>query len=367
MTPASLNAKTFRFVGKYRTCNEPNTEKCFQSANLCQIQKVITTNTHMIKKHVRKIINLIGYDIHKIPVHHLPNISRPELANSSLGSSNHLITDGGPTTSTGSESMECLSTPPPAEESVGMSQYVKEIEKYTKNVKYNHFEYAINISLKNKYIYAETPKVACSTIKATLQRIELEYPNLVKEDPDDIHERRYSPLLSPSQTCGLDRLINDPEYFVFCFVRNPYTRLLSAYIEKIQNNKAAKSEILSAMGEDPNDLAKPVTFEEFADVICRLDPIEMNPHWRIQYYQTFQDVIDYDFIGRLERFSDDAAYVLSRLCQNYKRYFRAEIRHSTNSNTLLPKYYTDDIKEKVYSKYIEDFEYFGYDKDITKT
>lgn len=320
----------------------------------------------MIKKYVKNILNLIGYEIHKIPADNLTNSDRAEIENSSqLEPSNHFPNKEEAKISTRRKSKTYFAPPNPLEISPGMSQYKKEVEKYIKYVTYNDFEYAINISLKNKYIYAETPKVACSTIKATLQRIELDYPDLIKKDADDIHERRYSPLLSPSQTCGVDRLLNNPEYFVFCFVRNPYTRLLSAYLEKIENNKAAKSEILSVMGVDPNDLAKRVTFEQFVDMICKLDTIEMNPHWRIQYYQTFQNVIDYDYIGRLEYFSDDAAYVLRRFSDNYKDYFQSVAVHATKSNSILQQYYHDHIMEKVYNKYIKDFEFFGYDKDIS--
>lgn len=248
--------------------------------------------------------------------------------------------------------------------SAGMWRYGQEVEKYIKYMPYNNFEYAVNISLKNKYIYVENPKVGCSTIKDTLQRMDLEYAELKRDDPDDIHNRKYSPLLMPSQTCGLDRLINNPDYFSFCFVRNPYARLLSAFLEKIEKNKQVKWSILYAMGEDSTNLSKKISFEEFVDVVCELDVYDMDPHWRIQYFHTFQNLVDYDYIGRMESFDKDISYVLSRLVDNHRDYYRPEVRHSTNSSYLYKQYYNDVIQEKVFNKYKIDFDYFGYKLDI---
>ena len=244
-----------------------------------------------------------------------------------------------------------------------MENYLKEIEKYLVYVGSDEFEYDINISLRHKYVYVETAKVGCSTIKDTLQRLELDYPEMLRDDFEDIHRRKYSPLISPSQTCGLDRLLQNPDFFIFCFVRNPYTRLLSVYLDKIVRGLPEKGEILIAMGLDPSHLSREISFQEFVDVVCEQSLSQMNPHWRVQYYQTFQDFISYDFIGRLENFQNDCSYVFSKIREDYADYYRSEVRHSTNSSSLLSQFYSTDIKEKAFAKFQIDFEYFGYDKD----
>src|SRR6476646_383541 len=58
--------------------------------------------------------------------------------------------------------------------------------------------YHIHISLNHKFMYFETPKAACSTIKVVLQRLELRDPSFFLPRPL-VHERYYSPLLSPAQ------------------------------------------------------------------------------------------------------------------------------------------------------------------------
>lgn len=242
-----------------------------------------------------------------------------------------------------------------------MEKYLKKIQKHLKHISRDEFEYDIHISLRYKYIYVETPKVGCSTIKDTLQRIELDYPELIRDDFEDIHRRGFSPLLCPSQTCDFDRLLQNPEYFSFCFVRNPYTRLLSGYLDKIVKSKSHKKNILVALDKDPEDLSKEITFQEFVDVVCDLSVSQMDPHWRMQYYQTFQDSINYDFIGRMENFENDCVKVFSRIKNNYSDYYRPEIRHATNSEDFLKKYYTTSIQKKVFDKFEIDFEHFNYD------
>ena len=90
--------------------------------------------------------------------------------------------------------------------------------------------YLINISKTYKYVYLETPKVACSTIKRTFQKAEV--TALGGEVAKNIHDKNLSPLLSPLDIQnGLDSMFEGDEFFRFSFVRNPYSRILSAYLD----------------------------------------------------------------------------------------------------------------------------------------
>ena len=246
-----------------------------------------------------------------------------------------------------------------------MEAYIQETQKYLTYIKREEFEYDIHISLGHRYVYVETPKAGCSTIKDTLHRIELDYPEMARDDFEDIHRRDASPLLHPSQTYGFDRIINNTDYFVFCFVRNPFERLLSAYLDKIIKGMPGKRSILIAMGKDPGNLKEEISFEQFVDVVCDLDVSDMDPHWRIQYHQTFQDTINYDFVGRMENFSNDCKTAFGRITPDYMRYLRSEKRHATNSSERIGNYYNRKILNKVYDKYKLDFECFGYSKHLS--
>jgi len=241
-----------------------------------------------------------------------------------------------------------------------MNKYQEKLKHHCKNVPFRNFDYAINISLKYKYIFAETPKVACSGIKTILQKIEMNNPKLYWENFEDIHNRELSPLKKPSEVENFDLLIKDKNYFKFCFVRNPYDRLLSAYLDKIIRGRPQKRAILLHLGKDKDNLNQYISFEEFVTAVCEQDILKMNPHWRIQYYQTFQDTIKYDFIGKLENYNKDIQYVLSKIVNNFSQYISDERRHATKANTLINKYYTPKIIKMVQKKYAIDFEYFKY-------
>lgn len=238
-----------------------------------------------------------------------------------------------------------------------------ELDKFCKNISFKDFNYAVNISLCNKYIYVETPKVACSSIKLILQRIELEDTNL-ERDMETIHNREFSPLLKPTQIGDFSKLINSKDFYKFCFVRNPYTRLLSAYLDKIAPNKEntfRKHYVFTQLGLDFRSKENKVSFKDFVKCISS-HPIElMDPHWRPQYYQTLQDFINYDFIGRFESISKDIDSMVRKIAGRRGRKYITQSRvHKTNANSLVENYYTKEIRDMVYTKYKKDFDYFGY-------
>ena len=90
----------------------------------------------------------------------------------------------------------------------------------------------------------------------------------------------------------------------------------------------------------------------------------MDPHWRIQYYHTYQDSINYNKVGKLEQFDNDFRFILKQLGIDYTPYYTTEIRHSTQAKQQLTKYYTDALCERVYNIYKIDFDTFNYAQDL---
>ncbi|HEY9295004.1 MAG TPA: sulfotransferase family 2 domain-containing protein, partial [Phormidium sp.] len=144
---------------------------------------------------------------------------------------------------------------------------MREASQFSKFIEAELFNLSIHISLKHKYLYVDTPKVGCSTIKLTLQRLELEDSQFSRDDFEEIHLRKFSPLLMPIQVGNLDAFINRADIFKFCFVRNPYTRVLSCYLDKIAAPHPVKTQILRQLGRDYTDLHTKVSFEEFISAI----------------------------------------------------------------------------------------------------
>lgn len=224
--------------------------------------------------------------------------------------------------------------------------------------------YATHLSLRYQYIFVETPKVACSSIKMALQRLELEMPDFERKNFEDLHVREFSPLLQLTQLPNFEQHLKGSDFLKFCFVRNPYTRLLSCYLDKIINPSIPKEKesLMKFMGLNADDIAYPISFSDFVDQIEKQSLLEMDYHWRPQTYLTCQSTIKYDFIGKLEKFENDFNEVGKKISPEIGKYYSPEVRHQTDANNMLKKYYDKDLFSRVYDIYKVDFDNFSYNK-----
>lgn len=242
------------------------------------------------------------------------------------------------------------------------SLFQKQAAKYVQQVNMDDFGHSTYCSFHKKYFYGSSPKTGCSTIKKVLIQAELGH-RVDFEHPEYIHYREFNPFLKIWQVGNLDDYFQRDDIFKFCFVRNPYTRLLSCYLDKIKNGKYQSHQPKIQFGLKPDD-ERVLTFPEFVDLVVEQPVMFMDQHWRTQYYQTFQANIKYDFIGRFERFTEDFHYVLKHLDIDTAEYYDTETSHATQANEQLQDYYTPELAQKVYQKFKIDFEYFGYEEEL---
>lgn len=236
---------------------------------------------------------------------------------------------------------------------------------YHKYVSTDYFNIAVNISLQNNYLYVETPKVACSKIKSIIECIELGRNDVYEHKSRDlIHHRSHAPLLSPRQVFDLEKLITERKMYKFCFVRNPYTRILSAYLNKIEANEPEKYQILYQLGH-PADLNIKLTFHEFVSAIYETPLAHLDPHWKHQYYLTYQDDIDYDYVGKIENFQKDFTSILKVINKRKLVFDLGSKINSTDTDKMMKKLYTREIRDMVYNKYRIDFDYFDYSPELS--
>lgn len=167
-------------------------------------------------------------------------------------------------------------------------------------------------------------------------------------------------------------VLDSGDFLRFCFVRNPYSRLYSAYQSKIavaydgpqheqfhQNALKRRSKIRSRIGASVST----IDFSDFVEYTTSLPDEDRDRHWRQQTSLTRCDLIHYDFIGRQESFEQDFDSVLCTLGANDAILADAkEFRNRTITRDWR-EHYDAPIADKVYRAYEADFEHFGYSRD----
>jgi len=229
------------------------------------------------------------------------------------------------------------------------------------NMKDNQIDYSIHISPRYRYMYLENPKVGCTSIKEVLQDKEILGTELTR--PADVHNRKASPLSSPRDFSNteFEALLRDPAFLKFSFVRNPFVRTLSCYIDKIENNQIHKRDILQTLGKPEVNLETFVSYAEFLSAVARQDVSQMDIHWRPQTQQIFYHLIDYNFIGRMEDFNHDWQTAERLLFPETIAAKGTAHKNKSGAAALLDKYYSGEEIELVRKIYAEDFSVFNYD------
>lgn len=240
------------------------------------------------------------------------------------------------------------------------ARYIREIDSLLNPLDAESIDYSVHVGLHDKYVFVETPKVACSSIKLSLINLERRSMDQMLPPEDFVHDRARYPLLQPSMVPGFDLILKSKDFYKFCFVRNPYTRLLSGYLDKVLGNYPEKRSILIQLGYNRFKIDRFISFEEFVDAVCEQSIGDHDPHWREQYTHCYMGRFDYHFVGHLETMKADLAASFDQIIPGGSRFITRCDRHKTSATGKMTEYYTPEILKKVNEKYQRDFEAFGY-------
>ena len=226
------------------------------------------------------------------------------------------------------------------------------------------FVHKIHISRKFGYVYVNNAKVGCSSIKRSLFLAEAPNSvNLLQGDKERVHHRVFSPLVTLAHVMDGDFKRNSREIFSFSFVRNPYTRVLSCYRDKILGDQPHKMDVLKTLGREAEGISARVSFREFVEaIVSEDDPNQMDVHWTPQDHQLGIERFAYSAIGRFERFDEDFRRIKQAIGFP-ERLTTAEIRANRTRRLSDDDGLTDDIAALIHARYRGDFERFGYDPD----
>ena len=172
-------------------------------------------------------------------------------------------------------------------------------------------------------------------------------------------------------TRGEEELEDLDNFFVFSFVRNPFSRIVSRYLHLTYFFK--KKEIAKNIGlvlggwsqQNFNDFFKIMNLNKNIDNFTfsnfvKFAMIKHDDHWMVQCnllekYSNIK-VEDFNFIGKFENLQQDFDTVCDKIGIP-----RKQLPHQNKTkHKHYTEYYDDETKQIVAEKYAKDIEYFGY-------
>lgn len=207
----------------------------------------------------------------------------------------------------------------------------------------NRQEYTIIVP-EYKFIYYALAKTGSSSIKEHIS-------NLTKKNPDQLLMKRRQDYLK------------FPNYFKFTFVRNPWDRILSCYLNKIMKDPNFEDKNyahgIARFLQPYRVFHGGMSFKDFVKAISKIDDKISNPHFRSQYYMLIddQDKIIVDYVGKFESLSEDFKKVAARCGLP-----SSELPHinKTENRKNYTEYYDEETIRLVAERYKKDIELFGY-------
>jgi len=231
-------------------------------------------------------------------------------------------------------------------------------------------------SMRNNYLYFPVPKAANSTVKLLLSRQELGpgHAHLLNEETSMLHNHMVGPLLSPMYFRTREDILRevciDGDFFRFSMVRNPYTRILSCYLDRFcrKGMTYRYMQRQSSRYGLPFKVGKIISFLEFVKLTDAIPTIvELDQHIRPQYAQIHADIIPYDAIAKFENLHKDMEIIFRRIFgKNKTEGFSNENASPsvTSAGEKIAEHYCAESAEIVKRIYAKDFQAFKYDTEL---
>ena len=219
-----------------------------------------------------------------------------------------------------------------------------------------------------EFVYYRIPKAANSTVTWSLFR--------TRGGPTDadIETAKGDAFLTPSH---LDTTMADcaaTSFLQFTVVRNPYTRLASAYLDKIAGSEPQCRRVAKTLGI----AADAIKFSDFIDYLEHCAGLHRNAHWAPQADLLPLSPLELDLILYTEDLDRDLPRLLRRLypertaiierCEHKRRaQGDRDARKNPRASAWLETLYDDALRRRVRRLYERDFEAFGYDPERVPT
>ena len=221
----------------------------------------------------------------------------------------------------------------------------------------------VHYSDKYKIMYYSIPKVACTTIKTCIAKLEN-----IDAKTLGVHHRNPAIKRLTMREANVELYKN---YYRFSFVRNPWDRLFSCYKNKIydpprffpksnayHNEKGEFKDFIRRYG----DLGfRNMEFEDFVDFVVEIPDHLCDPHFLPQHY--FLDIERINFLGRFENFRSDILKVLEKISVVSNLTDIISEKKQSSSPGSYKDAYDNRTIDLVAAKYAKDIQLFNYTWD----
>ncbi|XP_002732245.2 carbohydrate sulfotransferase 14-like [Saccoglossus kowalevskii] len=220
-----------------------------------------------------------------------------------------------------------------------------------------------------RFLYCAVPKVACSNWKRVIRVLNGQWEKVDMGRKMD-HRKGFRFLANYSDDEIEYRL---KHYYKFMFVRNPITRLLSAYRDKFTRTKvsfierygkkiAKKYRPLWEVTGNSSDIK--ITFGEFVKYLIDTPTSLMDQHWRPMFEICQPCAVNYSFIGSIENLHNDVQTIFKDLSvQDLVQFPNIQTYYNVTTSSIiqeeLAKISDEDLRQLI-SKYALDFATFAY-------
>lgn len=237
---------------------------------------------------------------------------------------------------------------------------------YVKSMGWRSVNFHTHISLVNRYVYVEVPKAGCGTMKATLGALEgaRMNPTHAQRFQDKPHNgvkagAHVRPYQLPVDM--LEEAFASPDYTRFTVVRDPASRVLSGYLEKMHQGLRQSGPILDEIESSTGRRPAPedVTLAMFLDVIGAQESRDQDPHWRRQADHIGLGIVSYDSVIHLEDL-DSSWNRIAELTRTPDLSESFYCRNSTGASAKLGEYFDDSTWTQVREIYSRDYAELGY-------
>lgn len=191
------------------------------------------------------------------------------------------------------------------------------------------------------FFFNRIPKAANSTVVTNLARLKSG-----REVPSKLAKKMFR---TPS-ALNFREAARVGSLFKFTVVRNPYTRTLSAYLDKVERRALRDN--------------KESSFRDFLQSL-KDGKLYSNAHWAPQNALLLLPVSQLDFVGRVESLDSDLYWINEKIRGRAPEApLTSFLGNATGAGSKLHAYYDAETAELVRQLYQKDFEVFSYPEDL---